>query len=409
MTKSKGVRSRLAFWSGVCFVILGIIVLTARILFVRWGILYGASPVSQVDALVAALITLGVICFVRRRKRPEKASETGDVGRPAEEGNGKGSAQSWTDWASRITALVGAATLVASLLNLIEPLNPPNLARPACPGARDAGVPYVGITSGLNGDNSRRGAGQSYLADGRFPENCSIGFSVYCLGDSIQDGTGTTNEATWVTSRWLKVAKQPKGWRSTAAHLLSGESLEPQFVSDAFITPETAYPNLHKGTSSQCPQGLPYPGKTSLKEFDRRAGTFTAKANGAPNMGFAVWVPPRQGFLDGDSYTQIQVPVTDPDDNPGETSPDGGKSAEWGYASTLLPQFQPPPGKAGVALGHVVILAIPCLADNIPAPLSTAAVAGYRLSKNGPPVATVRPLGGFDKNRLALAACEANT
>jgi hypothetical protein len=57
----------------------------------------------------------------------------------------------------------------------------------------------------------------------------------------------------------------------------------------------------------------------------------------------------------------------------------------------------------------VVILAVPCLADNIPAKASTAAVAGYRISDAGPPVSSAAYPHGYDAAQLARAACEANT
>ena len=71
-------------------------------------------------------------------------------------------------------------------------------------------------------------------------------------------------------------------------------------------------------------------------------------------------------------------------------------------------QLQPAAGSGGSA-GHVVIMAIACLADNIPAKTSTAAIAGYRLSPTGPPVRSSVIPNDMDRNRLARAACEAST
>lgn len=270
-------------------------------------------------------------------------------------------------------------------------------------------MPYVGITSGAEGDNSRQGPARSYPANGRFPANCSVGFSVYCLGDPVLDETGSTSDETWVTSRWLLVAKQPEGWRSTAARILSGENPEPQFISDAFVTPETAYDQLPLGKATQCRGAFPYPGITSLQPFSVQTGTFTAVARHATNMGFAVWIPPRQGFINGNAYLQLRTVGAGPANNPGEAAPDGSKSVEWSYRGTLLPQFQPPPQSSTFGSGNVVVLAVACLADNIPARANTAAIAGYRLSKTKSPALTAHHLSGFDKNRLARAACQATT
>jgi hypothetical protein len=279
---------------------------------------------------------------------------------------------------------------------------------PACPGARDTNVKYVGIATGVDGVNSRQGPALSYLPNGRFPQGCSIGFSVYCLGDPIGEAGGTTAEI-WVTSRWLLIAKQTNRFLSVLAHFLSGENRASQFITDAFITPETSYENLPLGTASQCPRGFPYPGKTILYSFDAHASTFTAVAPHATNMGFAIWVPPRQGFLDSDTYKQLPSLSSSPLDNPGKAAADGSKSVKWNYKDTLLAQLKPSARNATPLFGHVVIMAIACLAVNIPARTSTAALAVYQLSKTRPPLLSTKFPEGLDMNRLARAACEAGS
>src|SRR5262249_11785012 len=161
-----------------------------------------------------------------------------------------------------------------------------------------------------------------------------------------------------VTSRWLLVAKQPRGWRSAAARVLSGENSQPQFISDAFVTPETPYGKLPLGKPSQCPGTFPYPSKAKLQPFDQKDSLFTAQANYATDIGFAMWVPPHQGFINGNSYLQLFTLGAGPANNPGETGAAGNKTAEWSYKQTLLPLLH------GQAPGRVVIMAIPCLADN---------------------------------------------
>jgi hypothetical protein len=384
---------------GVVVVLLGVATLVARILFVRSGILYGTAAVSHVDVIVGALVVIGLALIA-----------WGWSGRKAHQGGDPGASPGsrWTDWASGVTALAGTAALVISLTNLLEPLTPPRLATAACPGARVNSVPYVGLTASANGDNSREGPARSYLPDGRFPGGCSVGFDVYCLGDPIVDATGTTSDEAWVTSRWLRVAKQPAGWRSAMAHLLSGESPRPQFISDAIVTPESPYDQLPLGAPRQCPGRFPYPDPTHLQPFNARADTFTADATHATNMGFAVWVPPGQGFLNGGAYLQLFTVGAGQPSNPGETLPNGTKSVEWPYKSSLQVQLQPAAGNSGSA-GHVVIMAIACLADNIPAKTGAAAIAGYRLGPTGPPVSSSVIPKGMDRNRLARAACEAST
>jgi hypothetical protein len=395
--RSGSSATALAF--GIICVLAGLATLLARILFVRWGILYGAAAVSHVDAIVAALIVIGLalIAWGRSgRKTTQTTSTDPDSG------------SQWTNWATGITALAATAALVVSLMNLFDPLTPPRLATSACPGARVNNVPYVGITAGPDGVNSRQGPSRSYLPNGRFAGNCSVGFDVYCLGDPIEDVTGTTSDEFWMTSRWLRVAKQPPGWRSTMARILSGENPQPQFMSDAFITPESPYDQLPIGNARQCPGNFPYPGQTHLQPFNAQADTLTASADHAVNMGFAVWVPPRQGFINSDAYLQIFTSGAGQPNNPGEAAPDGTKSVEWTYGSSLQSQLHPAANQPGTS-GHVVILAVACLADNIPAKTSTAAIAGYKLSQAGPPLSSSVIPSGMDKNRLARAACEAST
>jgi hypothetical protein len=390
--------SLIALIAGEAFVIVGIGALIVRIIFVKLGILYGASAVTHVDAAVGASIAIGAAFTVWGWSSMRRAAAVKSK-RPSSPG--------WTDWFSGVTALVSAGALVVSLVNLLEPLSPPSLATSACPGANIREVSYVGITAGVDGDNSRQGPARSYLPDGRYPEGCSIGFSVYCLGDPIKDLTGSNSEETWVTGRWLLVAKQPGGWRMKAAHLLSGERSEDQFISDAFVTPETSYARLPLGDPRQCHGSSAYPGKARLKPFNVKENLFTATAVNGVNMGFAVWVPPKQEFTNGNSYLQLFTSGAIPSANPGEASPGGTKSVEWDYRNMLLPELNVP---ASVRFhgGHVVILAIACLADNIPARTDKAAIADYNLS-TGLPVMSGSGLHGFDSNRLARAACQASS
>lgn len=101
--------------AGACIIVVGIAALAARIIFVRWGILYGTSAVSHVDAIVGALTAIGVAFIAWGWKGVRETNKEDGTGSPA---------QRWTDWVSGVTALVGAATLVVSLMNLLEPLNP---------------------------------------------------------------------------------------------------------------------------------------------------------------------------------------------------------------------------------------------------------------------------------------------
>ncbi len=401
---------------GVVLVIVGVGLLYLRIWWVQIGILYGSSPITQVNVMIGALVVIGIACIsfgrntlTKRGTKNRQAQTRVGQGENAKATEGDaGTGTGWTSWASGTTALVGVGALVVSLLNLIQPINPPSLAVHACPGARVKDVPYVGITADPNGVNSRQGPARSYLPDGRYPGNCSLGFSAYCIGDPIGESGGTKVEA-WVTSRWLLMAKQSSKFGIAAANLLSGEKHSPQLISDAFVYPETSYDLLPKGDSKQCPGSYPYPEKVSLQPFNTRTGTFTAVARYATNIGMAVWVPPRQGFINGNSYLQMFSPLLPLSDNPGQTSSSGSKSVKWDYIDMMGGQSQSHANSGNRSLGNVVVLAIPCIAPSVPAQTSTATVSGYRLSSTKLPIKTPDIPQGLDVNHLARAACEADT
>jgi hypothetical protein len=109
------------------------------------------------------------------------------------------------------------------------------------------------------------------------------------------------------------------------------------------------------------------------------------------------------------SYLQLLTPGTGPSSNPGTTAADGSKSVAWSYKTLLSQLLESKRSKGPDAGAVVVILAVPCLADNIPAKTSTAAVTGYRLSEASAPARTTTYPHGFKEDRLVLAACETNT
>jgi hypothetical protein len=208
---------------------------------------------------------------------------------------------------------------------------------------------------------------------------------------------------------WLLIAKQTDRFLSVLAHFLSGENRTSQFITDAFITPETSYENLPLGTASQMPRGI----SVSWQYYSifircsrqhlhgRRASRY--------QHGFCYLGAPGQGFLDSDTYAQLPSLSSSPLDNPGKAAADGSKSVKWNYKDTLLAQLKPSARNATPLLGHVVIMAIACLAVNIPARTGTAAMAVYQLSKMHPPLFSTKFPEGLDMNRLARAACEAGS
>lgn len=386
----------------VLFLAAGLVGLVGRICLVREGILYGAPQVSRVDGIVAGLAGIGLAFLSAFLVR-----QLGGAG-----GSGGGTfaqSRSFVDQVAVITALAGVVTLIVSGTNLFVPLERSGVAVHACPGARTRNAAYVGITAGPDGNNSRTGPARYYPADGRFPKDCALGFSAYCLGEPIADSAGSiTGVQTWLTSRWLLLAKQPSGWKSFLAKHLSGEIAEPQFVSDANVVPGTNYEGLPRADDTVCSAAYQAPSPATLGAFDSAQQTFTARSVHAVNMGFAVWVPPDQGFQNANSYLQIFSPGFDAGHNPGMTRPDGSKTVSWAYHHPLLDRLAA--GRAGGphAKAEVVVMAIPCLSDNLPADPDTAAVAGYEIATHPDPVRVRRPHPGYDPAILANAACQTN-
>ncbi|OLZ51124.1 hypothetical protein BS329_17950 [Amycolatopsis coloradensis] len=351
--------------------------------------LYGSAAVARVDGIIASGLGLGLalatLAFSRRPATPDG---------PA----------TFADRAAALAAVGSVAALAISSVNLFWPAERPGIAKPACAGAHTTNVPYVGITIGPDGNNSRSGPARSYAANGRFAKDCSLGFSAYCVGEPIGEAAATIPDVqTWKASRWLLLAKQNGGVKDRLAQLLSGETAGPQFVADAAVVPATSYEQLPQAPADVCSASFTPPGRASLSPFDARTQKFTATAEHAVNMGFAAWTPPGQGFLDEDGYHQIFSLSKPAADNPG-TTVNGGKSVVWTYKETLLKNLRPNRAKAPAL---VVVMAVPCISANLPAEPTLAGTATYDIASSREP----RPqpaLTGFDPGRLARAACQAN-
>jgi hypothetical protein len=378
-------------WLSVVFGLLGGAAFVGRFVFVSDNVLYGTTAFAMADEIAASLLALAAAFFVLSRKRPHTE-------KPEERHAG----QRWTDGAAAIAAFASVITLLISTSNLLQPATPASLTAPACPGTPVRNVDYVGLTAGDEGTNSRQGPSQSYIPTGRFPKGCSIGFASFCLGQPITDPTGSTDSVTWVTERWLEVAHQPPGPWAWLAQELSGESPDRRFISDAYITPETRYDLLRPLPSDQCPstERFPAPRGAKLAAFDATTSQFSASADYAVNMGFAIWVPDQAPGAPG-HYRQIFTPGGKPTDNPGKTS-GGRKSVHWDPSLTgALP--------TGAGSSRIVVLAVPCLADNIAADGKLAAVQTYNVDSSGQTTVDTSLAPGFDHDQLVRTACSAAT
>lgn len=368
-------------WWGIALLVLGITAMVLRFSFVGADILYGKSAISTFDFIVSVLVASGfALIFLAR-----PAHAPADDRRPG---------QMWSDWAASVITVSTLSSLLISLMVLFQPVTPPSLATDACAGVEVRNAPYTGITSGDEGVNSRSGPARSFLPNGRFPKGCAVGFSDFCIGEPIDDHTGSTDQATWVTTRWLRIAQQPAGPRAALAHFLSDEATEARYVSDAFIVPATRYDQLAPGSGGTCPAAAryPYPAKTTLMPYEVGLRRLSAVSAHAENFGFAVWTPAAGD--EPESYAQIYDPAGTPATNPGSTGRTGKKAVTW------IP--------AGVR-ARVVVMAVPCLADNLPADIKIADTATYQLTQGKAPRRISSAVAGMDRAQLARAACQAST
>jgi hypothetical protein len=235
---------------------LAVLALVARIVLVEMGVRYGIAAVSRADRIIAGSFSLGL------------ALTSAAVARKHQKSHGSGSNDKPSTFVDGVAVFAAIGSVVAVLvlaLNLFAPAERADQAKPTCAGARTLRTKYDGITTGPEGNNSRSGPARSFPANGRFAQDCSNGFSVYCLGHPIEDSAGTTTHQRWLTRRWLLVAKQPPGLRAWLARILSGEKPDPQFVTDANIAPATSYEDLKPANAATCSANYGAPGKAILQ------------------------------------------------------------------------------------------------------------------------------------------------
>lgn len=140
--------------------------------------------------------------------------------------------------------------------------------------------------------------------------------------------SGGTSHERWLGTRWLELAKHNGGLGGWLARVVSKERSERQFIAESLINPQRPYNDVPPATD--CPGSYPAPGRAVLAPADQSTAgeglaILSAKAPHARNMGFAVWQPPAQPFVDQDAYVQVYNPEGDPAQNPGSTGEDGEK------------------------------------------------------------------------------------
>src|SRR6266540_1556368 len=385
------------------------VAIVLRIAWVRVGILYGSTPISQADLIVNALVVATALQAVRAwqaRAAARKAQPRVGASAPV---------TTWPDLLSQLTGLIGMLAVVIALISafvkLSAPATQPDVHGASCAGARVWDARYVASNAVSTGVNTREGPSQSFVVNGRFPGDCTVGFSADCIGDPIPGAFGNTPHEHWLGTRWLELAKHHGGLGGWLASILSNERPERQFIAESLINPQRPYTAVRQ--ANDCPGSYPAPGQAKLAPADASAGNglaiLSAKAPHARNMGFAVWQPPGQPFVDQDAYVQVYSPEGEPEQNPGATGEDGEKKVIWRFRDQQIANLQS--GRTGTpVVGRVVVLAIPCLSENVPADPGTAAMATYTLSSDG----TLKPVPdpgllanqALHTERLSRAACQ---
>jgi hypothetical protein len=335
---------------------------------------------------------------------------------PQPDGAGAGAATTWPDILTQVTGLIGLLGVVIALtsafVKLSAPATPPDVHGESCEGVRVWDADYVATNAVSTGVNTREGPSRSFVVNGRFPGDCAMGFSGYCLGDPIRGAFGNTTHEHWLGTRWLELAKHNGGLGGWLARVVSKERPERQFIAESLVNPKRPYDNVQP--ADDCPGGFAAPERAVLAPADQSAAgkgqaILSAKAPHARNMGFAVWQPPGQPFVDQDAYVQVYSPEGDPAQNPGFTGEDGEKKVVWRFAEQQIANLEPR-GAGAPVIGRVVVLAIPCLSENVPADPGTAATATYEVSSDG----TLNPVSdpgllesqALDEKRLSRAACQ---
>ncbi|MFJ2257024.1 hypothetical protein ACIOKD_01565 [Streptomyces sp. NPDC087844] len=389
------------WWPVAVLTCLALAALIARGFLVDQGVLYGRMQVLRVDGMIAAVAVIA-LAFGLAHRPAGSAPRTESVAAP----------ERW----NIVTGALGLLVLIVSVVSLFSPVDRPGLPKAACPNARTQGAPYVGMTSGKLGNNSRSGPGRAFPANGRFPADCSVGFTDYCLGDPILDDTGSTEHQEWVTGRWLRMIKQPPDWRRDVAGLLSDEKSGNQFIADAFVIPATNYEGLELASEEVCGPQFPAE-RAKLGTFTRKrypgveepSTELAATSDHAVNIGFSVYLPPGEGFREKGMVFPLYDESLAAPQNPGRVSPKSGnrKTITWAYSEALRARLLP--GHEGSA--HIVLMAIPCIGNNLPDEISKGDLARYDITPKGLPRSTaLKPAERSRtlRTKLAQAACQAN-
>lgn len=357
-----------------------VLLVVARVLLVRGGLLYGTDRILAIDVLISALLLVGV-AVARRAVRSIR--HTGD--QPAE-------ASTWTDWLGLAAAVLGVPALVVALLTLVAPATPNAYGARACAGSQVYAANYVGVTVGPLGNYARSGPSISFPQTDRFDSGCTLGFEGYCIGDAIKDPFAPEG---WTETRWLLVARHDAQPGKALAHVLSGEPADKRFVSLAYIAPKSPERNLAYLGDEACKGGRPRPGKVKVTSQPGADGAveFKIESTHAERVGVAIALP--DNAIRGGSVIR-QVSSTKTDLN-------GAASITWKALNTAQ---QLVPGRKDSV--QVVALAAPCLGPVGPAEAAGVSSKAFEFDINGVLVEATAASTPPDElqDKLKRAACD---
>jgi hypothetical protein len=373
-----GSNSRWPWWLVLVGLFFALLIL-ARFLLVRFGLLYGADRILAIDVTISAALVIG-LALGRRAMRRNRSSTHRDS-----------SPGTWTDWFGVAATVLGVPALVVALMTLLAPATPNGLGAPACAGAQTYGLNYFGVTVGPLGNYARSGAGLSFAQTDRFDTGCTLGFVGYCIGDAVDDPT----VGGWTETRWLLVGRHTMQPGKALARILSGELEDRRFVSLSYIAPKSPDRNLRYLGDDECPGARSRPGLVSMTPVKSGNGAirFDVQSLHAERIGVALALSP-DVLRAGSEIRRVDSQAT---------KADGRASITWQVPVTLS---QLVPNRVEPA--QVVVLAVACLGPVGPADVETAATRTFRIETSGEisEVPLAAPPSAEIRDRLRRAACD---
>jgi hypothetical protein len=326
------------------------------------GVLYGPgrAEYATVAAIGAAVVILALWPY---RSRGDGWERDSDGGR---------------DRLGRFNLIAGTVTAAVAAAGLLLPAAPTSAAEAACRGAPLRTASLLATTQAV-GANARQGPGESFPQAFRFAGGCTVGFDGYCLGEPV----ASAFFKDWLDDRWLQVPRH-RNWLHRPAALLSGEPDTDRFVAAAVVTAQSPPSALRPLGQDTCGSG-----ETSLEPVrltvtaTGSAFALKAEANGAPDVGFALWLA--AGDTTGRAFRQIA----------------GGnlRSARWDPRITAA---------SIEGITAVAVLAQPCLGPSVPADEELGDLRRFVLTPGGAvsPANDGPPLPSAIRQRLMRTACQ---